>query len=308
MRFAVALLLLVSMAVFGFDVDKSKPVIYLVNQNPTAPYYGNAAASYIAKRFPSYSVYAYYLNMDFKNSRGTTRFLVEAVVSDIRRVKPAFVILQANGTSKELIEALPDQKIVTFSFSPGPNTIVIQNPVDKLLEALNAMDYEYDKFYILTDSSTVSRQYAVAYETLLGKKNVPKAKIETTHIADTRMLEKKLRELNKMPRGVILNLMTEIQNDESSANKYAIDIKRILVRLNKKHIDVGGYLIHEGNESILLRMDYDKIGPFIENIGKDTSKIPQVPIRLYFNTQRLSALGLSKNYVQGISYIDEIIK
>lgn len=309
MRFlALVLLLLVSMTVFGFQIDKSKPVIYLVNQNPTAPYYGNAAASYIAKKFPSYSVYAYYLDMDFQNSRGTARFLVEAVVSDVRRVKPAFVIIQATGISKELIEALPDQKIIAFSFVSSPNVIAVQNPVDKLLEALHAMEYDYDKFYILSDSSTVSRQYAAMYESLLGKKNIPKTKIETTHIADTRMLEKKLRELNKMPRGIILNLMTEIQNDESSANKYAIDIKRILVRLNKRHIDVGGYLIHEGNESILLRMDYDKIGPFIENIGKDTSKIPHVPIRLYFNTQRLSELGLSKNYVQGISYIDEIIK
>lgn len=308
MRLALALLLFVSMTVFGFEVDKSKPVIYIVNQNPTAPYYGNAAASYIAKKFPAYSVHAYYLKMDFQNSKGTARFLVEAVVGDIRRIKPAFVILQATGISKELIEALPDQKIVTFGFNAGPNVITIQNPVDRLVEALEAMEYEYDKFYILTDSSTASRQYALAYESLLGKKNVPKAKIETTHIHDTRMLEKKLRELNKMPRGVILNLMTEIQDDESTANKYAIDIKRILVRVNKKHIDVGGYLIHEGNESILLRMDYDKIGPFIENIGKDTSKIPQVPIRLYFNTQRLSALGLSKNYVQGIAYIDEIIK
>lgn len=308
MRFALALLLLVSMAAFGFDVDKSKPVIYLVNQNPTAPYYGNAAASYIAKKFPSYSVYAYYLNMDFNSNRGTTRFLVEAVVGDIRRVKPAFVILQANGIIPELKQALPDQKIITFGFNPGDNTIVIQNPVERLLQALEAMEYESDKFYILTDSSTVSRQYAAAYEILLAKKNVPKARIETTHISDTRMLEKKLRELNKFPPGVILNLMTEIQDDESSANKYAIDIKRILIRLNKRHIDVGGYLVHEGNESILLRMDYDKIGPFIENIGKDTSKLPPVPIRLYFNTQRLSALGYSKNYVQGISYIDEIIK
>ena len=308
MRIALALLLLVSMAVFGFDVDKSKPVIYLVNQNPTAPYYGNAAASYIAKKFPSYSVYAYYLNMDFQNNRGTTRFLVEAVVSDIRRVKPAFVILQANGIIAELKEALPDQKIVVFGFNSGANTIVIQNPVDRLIQALDAMEYEYDKFYILTDSSTVSRQYAAAYEILLGKKNIAKSKIETTHISDTRSLEKKLREINKSPPGVILNLMTEIQDDESTSNKYAIDIKRILVRLNKRHIDVGGYLIHEGNESILLRMDYDKIGPFIENIGKDSTKIQPVPIRLYFNIQRLNALGYSKNYVKGIAYIDEIIK
>lgn len=308
MRFAIALLLFVSMTAFGFDVDKSKPVIYLINQNPTAPYYGNAAASYIAKRFPSYSVYAYYLKMDFQNNRGSTRFLVESVVSDIRKIKPAFVILQATGITQELKQALPDQKIVTFSFTPGPDTIVIQNPVDRLLEAIDAMEYEYDKIYILSDSSTVSRQYAAGYEILLTKKGLNKNKIETIHITDTRMLEKKLRELNKAPAGIILNLMTEIQNDETAANKYAIDIKRILVRLNKRHIDVGGYLIQEGNESILLRMDYAQIGPYIENIGKDSSKLKPVPIRLYFNTTRLSALGMSKHYLKGISYIDEITK
>lgn len=297
------LLLVLVFPVFGMEYqDKSKPVIYFLNQNPISAYYGNAAASYISHRSTKYRVYSFYLKMDFGKSVGHKRFLIDSVIDDIKRIDPEIIVVHGSGLSKEVRAAFPKKKVMEFSFSVTGSDFHEDNPVSRLISFTKALNFDPSKFFIMDDGSLKGKRASEIYKDAILKAGIPEKQIQTISVRSVQELESKLRVLNRHDKGVIINCMYELADDEHTNHKLVVDIKKTLVRYNRTHLDVGGYRFGDSNEAIILQLDYAGIGAFLDG----TAKTARLKTRLYANIHRMETLGFRP--VQAVEHIDEIVK
>lgn len=287
----ISLLLAVSLI---SEIDRSKPVVYFINQNPTAVYYGNPASRYFADN--GYSVVATYINMDANRSQAYTPNSLRLVVEDIKRVKPEIVFVMGTGFSKELRSIFDN--VVIFNLVPGEYDILVENPIKKLVNIVNRLDIN-KRFYLLRDQSSKSFRFSALYKDLLVAEGIPEADVIIVDNKDTVGLEKNLRALNKEDRSVIINCMYVLRDLESVKDRYIDDIKHIITRVNRKHLDVGSYIGYgSSTESLVLQIDYRKM-----SLGRDKA----VPITAYFNIKRLDKLGLREAYLRSFELVDGVV-
>lgn len=288
-------------------LEDNKPVIYVVNQNPIAAYYGSSASGFLARSLPDYQVYASYIKDDFASSEADKAGVLRSLVSDINRIRPKYVLIANQMVGDALKRLLPDHNILVFSYGNDNSDIQLEDPGARLVKILDAMTYEYDKIYILTDLSDKSKHSMLSLTKQLVAVGVGRNKIEEVRSRSTLVLEANLRSLNLKPTAVIVNFIYSLPDTEINKVNYLPDIKEILGRVNRKHLDVGFSLVARDNECVVLDYDLERIRQFIE---RGNSKILLEPLRLEasFNINRMNRLKMRNYYLRGISVVDEIIE
>lgn len=302
--------LLLAFPVLGSNLlSTGKPVIYYVTQNPISSYYGDPIASYLARRFPSYQVYAYYLQMDTGTSGTTGKYLLDVVVRDINRIVPKYVFVYNSGMVDALKKELVGIKVADFSLAKNDLDIQVEDPTKRLLKILEEFRYEYGRVHILTDSTNQSGRNARLYSRLLIANGLDPKKLDVIKLSNVKELEAKLRSLNSETKGVLINAMYVLKDQELSKFSYAVDLKRTVVRINRKHLDINNYLSRNENEALIFLIDTESAGEYFASSVTDIPLTQSEPIRfrVILNVKRMDALGLKDNYLRGISHVDALI-
>lgn len=276
------------------EIDRTKPVVYFINQNPTAAYYGNPASRYFADN--GYSVVATYMRMDNNRSVAFNPVSLRYVIEDIKAVNPDIIFVMGTGFSRELRTVF--DSVVIFNLVPGEYDIHIENPMRKLLAIVDKMEINR-RFYLLRDETSKSYRFSVLYKALLEAEGVDPSNIEIVSSSNTVELEKNLRRLNGQSQSVLINCMYMLRDVEQSKDRYIDDIKQVITRVNRVHMDVGAYVGYGRNtEALVLQIDYRNM---------DLRGEQAVAIAAYFNPKRLAKLGLEKNYLRSFSLVDGVI-
>lgn len=288
-------------------IEENKPVVYIVNQNPIAAYYGSSVSGFLARSLPDYQMYASYIKDDFASSEADKASVLRSIISDITRVKPKYVLVASTSMGDALKKLMPDNKVLVFSYSISNSDIQLEDPGKKLVAILDAMDYEYDKIYILTDLSDKSKHSMISLTNQLVAAGVGRNKIEEVRNRSILVLEANLRSLNLKPSSVVVNFVYSLPDTELNKINYLPDIKGIISRVNRKHLDVGFSLITRDNECIVLEYDLERIRMFIER-GNELILIDPLKLEASFNINRMNRLKMKNYYLRGISVVDEIIE
>lgn len=277
------------------EIDRTKPVVYFINQNPTAAYYGNPASRYFVDN--GYSVVSTYMSMDNNRSVAFNTISLRHVIEDIKAVNPDIIFVRGTGGLRRELRSAFDS-VVIFNLTPGEYDIHIENPMRKLLTIVDKMEINR-RFYLLRDETSKSYRFSALYRSLLEAEGVDPANIEVVSSSNTVELEKNLRRLNGQSQSVLINCMYLLRDVEQAKDRYIEDIKQVITRVNRVHLDVGAYVGYGRNtEALVLQIDYQNM---------DLRGKQPVAIAAYFNPKRLAKLGLEKNYLRSFSLVDGVI-
>lgn len=309
MRYLIGALFLAFQTFANPLLSTEKPIIYYVTQNPISTHYGDPIASYLATKFKSHQVLAYYMQMDVGGSRSNAKYLLDIVVRDVNNVKPDYVFVYNSGIATDLKRELGNKyKVADFSIVSSNTDIVIENPIAKLLHVLSEFDYEYGRVHILTDQTNQSGRNARLYKALFEGQGIKESRIDILKFENVKQLELKLRSLNAEPHGIIINAMYVLKDQELSKFSYAVDLKNIVVRINRKHIDINGYLSPEENEALIFSIDTKTAGDYFAHsvLGTKTKLSGTVKFRVTLNAKRMNELGFKDNYLRGLHTVDAL--
>lgn len=305
----IASLFPLQVASSGLDMlDRNKPVIYIVNQNSIAAFYGSQSSSYLANKLEDYQVYAYYVNLDFESNQSGAAYIAGTLIGDIRRIKPKLVFIHSSILGKALRKSLPEFNVINFSYEDNSRDLTLEDPALKLVSVLKVIRYDYDKIYVLHDVSSKSKLTAADFVERLMKAGVNTKKVEFIENKSVVYLESNLRDLNLKPRGVLVNMLYTLVNTETGKSEYLPDIKETLARVNRKHLDIGFYRTSSSNECIVLDHKLTRIREYVDRIGKKDILLKPLEVRASFNLERMDRLKLKAYYLDGLSEMDDILK
>lgn len=288
---------------------ENKPVIYFVSQNPLGAYYGDRVASHLAKTFKQHQVRAIYLKMDVGTSDSNINYLLNYIVSDVKKVEPKYVFVHNSGLTTNLKKELGSDFIISdFSAKETDNDVLLENPIARLMTVLNAFDYSANKFYILSDRTNQSKRNSSVFKNLLIENKVKESDIQLIELKDAKHLTKELNRLNGVDQGIIVNALYVLRDNDINKMKYAVDLKNQLTYFNKKHIDISPYLGKDKNEALIFLIDLDQASIFFNHyILKSERQNKKVRFRVLLNVDRFDHLGLKDNYMKNINVIDGIV-
>lgn len=305
----IASLFPLQVASSGLDMlDRNKPVIYIVNQNSIAAFYGSQSSSYLANKLDDYQVYAYYVNLDFESNQSGASYIVGTLIQDIRRINPKIVFIHSNQLGKALRKSLPEFNVVNFSYEDNSRDFTLEDPALKLVSILKTIRYDYNKIYVLHDLTSKSKLTAADFVERLILAGINKTKVEFIENKSVVYLESNLRDLNLKPRSVIINMIYTLDNTETGKSEYLPDIKESFTRINRKHLDIGFYRTASDNECIVFDHRLSRIREYVERIGKKDILLKPLEVRASFNLERMDRLKLKSYYLDGLSEMDDILK
>ncbi|MGL5014511.1 MAG: hypothetical protein ACRC6V_09520 [Bacteroidales bacterium] len=293
----------------GLDtLDKNKPVIYVVNQDSIAAFYGSQTSSYLTTKLDGYHVYAYYVNLDFESNQSDASYIAGTLIQDIRRINPEIVFTHSNILGKALRKSLPEFTVINFSYEDNSRDFTLEDPALKLVNILKMTHYDYNKIYVLHDLTSKSKLAAADFIERLILAGVNKTKVEFIENKSVVYLESNLRALNLKPRSVLVNMIYTLDNTETGKSEYAPDIKEKFARINRKHLDIGFYRSSSYNECIVFDHSLSRIREYVERLGKEDILLKPLEVRASFSLERMDRLKLKSYYLKGLSEMDDIIK
>tara|TARA_B100000214_G_scaffold10058_1_gene7291 strand:- start:71173 stop:72114 length:942 start_codon:yes stop_codon:yes gene_type:complete len=307
---AVLLAILLNIAVAQAD---QKQIVYLVSSRPLGSFYSHPLSAQLATQTHN-DVYAMYITLGYGDGGTSSEQLMHSVSEDIQRVDPSIVIIDEVDAAGYLQTLLPEKyrtKSYFISRSttaglPRSSLFRVQNLGLRITDLMTEMNLFPETYYILYDSSGLTaRDSYNLRKTLQGITGSVKA-IEVT---SAQQLDDILLELNKNQRGVIINNMMTLIDDEFGSYVGAAEIKEIIRRRNKKHLTVGfSFLPDTKNECVIFQTDYYPIVREFFHKGQNPDDMWPLPFKLYVDKGAMRSLGYKNNYIAAHETIDVIVE
>lgn len=287
--------------------------IYLVSSRPLASFYSHPLSANIVRNTDK-DVYALYITLGYGDYGTSSEQLMHSVALDIQRVDPQMIIVDEVDATSYLLTLLPEKyKNITYfinrSFTDGiPRSRLfrIENLGFKITSLVSAMNLFPDTYYILYDTTGLTARDSYNLKNSL---QAITGSVKSFEVSSVKQLEALLTKLNENQRGVIINNMMALTDDEFGSIVKMKEIKEILQRKNSKHLSIGfSYLPEIDNECLVFQLDYGSVvNDFISNNIEPEDMNP-LPFRVYVDKSRMRSLGFKKNYIAAHEDIDVLVE
>lgn len=290
-------------------VGAERELIYVVSTRPLAELYSHPLTSALNQLIGERAyVYASYLGR--RAGVGTSsEQLMHTVDQDIQRMQPDRIILDGVEASSYLLELLPSEyhtrtTVISRGTLNVPEDVVkirVLNLAVVITELIDTMSVFPDTFYILYDSSGLTARESFQLKKNLGSFRI--GNIKAVEITTIQELDDFLLGINDSQRGVIINNLMTLRDNELNTEIRLEQIKETITRRNRTHLEIGfNYLPNSKNESVILEFDYPSfVTDYVSE--QDISK-KRYGFRLIVSKGQMNRLKLKNNYIAALNDID----
>lgn len=313
-------LVLVSFSLFAQEtpsesspITKEKDKIYLASSRPLSSYYSHPLANALARSTDN-EIHTMYISVGFGSGGTSSEQLMHSVALDISKVKPDVIIADELDANQYLLTLLDDsyKERILFvgrtipSSLPREKVFRVSNLAGKIVSLVTEMNLFPDTYYVLYDTTGLT-----ARDSYNLKKSLEglSSTVKFYEISSIQELTDLMLEINKNQRGVIINNMTAIRDDEFGTVVRMKEIKEAIAKRNFKHLTIGfNYIPDAMNEGLILELDYLDIVRSYFLGGKKPNEMDPLKFTLYIDKSRLRLLGYKNNYIAALESISVIIE
>lgn len=265
---------------------------------------------------PNIVIQSYYLDYNSRMTEDRLQQNAEKIFLRIEKLKPNLVLTYGDvafeqvaiqylypnhiktvfsDVWKENFELWNEQYRLSALYTNSLAGVLIIGNVPKITTVMNALDLNY--VYIIKNDH---RYYSVMVRSIY--ENIKNRKIETFAVNSLNKLSKALRDINNKPKGLILLLLTDV-NDNNGDIALLGQIANVITTTNKTHFEMSytNDYTKYGIASSLIVNDLTKHEELAKNnyiitdfINNNKASIATTTNELIINIDRVTTLGFDR--------------
>lgn len=302
MRKLIFILMLVafkSLAETGNSLFAENSFVAIVRDKQSGIYYGDSLVRQIVNETLYAGVFVLYKDPSKLNSRMERSTMYKNIASRLNRIKPSKIYINRDDT--EILDFISDSLRSHIVVLPTSLESRVRRYSNKLLKVLLQSRLDFDKIYILKDSTDHSRDTADYFKRFLtDSKQLPGVKIELVQLKSFQDIRKFFNGKLRDTPAIVLNVATTLFDREVNRQRFADDLKAEIADSNNRHLDIG-FSVAGINEALIITDDPSDLFKQIQSEDK------YISVRLLINKERLEKLRLNSNTVNYFYEIDGIL-